>query len=115
MATSIVFFSQYFVGSVFLDVSETIFDNKLRTDLQKYAPSVDAAEVIAAGGTMVRSVVSHAELPPVLLAYDKSIIATFYLATAGSCLAFLTSFGMGFKKIPKTGKKKEKKEGESTA
>ncbi|OAL20504.1 hypothetical protein AYO22_08805 [Fonsecaea multimorphosa] len=101
IATSQIFFWQYLGGAVFLAVAETIFTNSLRSSLRTYAPGVNPDTIIDVGAAAVRSSVSSGQLPGVLRAYNHAIVSTFYLAVGASSAAFLTSFGMGFQRLPK--------------
>ncbi|WYZ44857.1 hypothetical protein EsH8_VIII_000173 [Colletotrichum jinshuiense] len=105
MATLI--FMQTFSGAVIITAAQTIFSEGLGNNLEKYAPSVDAQTVLAAGGTGFRTVVSEEELPGVLIAYAKSLSEVFYLCIAIGGLVFVFSWGMGWVDIRK--KKTEKK------
>ncbi|KAJ9350233.1 hypothetical protein DTO282F9_6447 [Paecilomyces variotii] len=110
IASSQVFFFQYLGGAIFLAVGETIFTNGLRYSLQTYAPNVDAQTIINAGASGVRTTTPPADLAAVLLAYNHALVHTFYLALGGSAASFLTSFGMGWQRIPrKAAKKKDEK------
>ncbi|KAI1617443.1 DNA repair protein RAD50 [Exophiala viscosa] len=100
MATSQVFFFQYLGGTVFLAVAETIFTSALRSGLRDDAPNVNAELIINAGATAVRSVLSEANLPGVLRAYNHAIICTFNLAVAGTSAAFFACIGLGWKPLP---------------
>ncbi|KAJ9260816.1 hypothetical protein DTO195F2_4429 [Paecilomyces variotii] len=111
IASSQVFFFQYLGGAIFLAVGETIFTNGLRSSLQTYAPNVDAQTIINAGASGVRTTAPPADLADVLLAYNHALVHTFYLALGGSAASFLTSFGMGWQRIPrKAAKKKDEKD-----
>ncbi|KAJ9249768.1 hypothetical protein DTO207G8_6555 [Paecilomyces variotii] len=110
IASSQVFFFQYLGGAIFLAVGETIFTNGLRSSLQTYAPNVDAQTIINAGASGVRTTAPPVDLAAVLLAYNHALVHTFYLALGGSAASFLTSFGMGWQRIPrKAAKKKDEK------
>ncbi|KAK5452022.1 hypothetical protein LTS15_007745 [Exophiala xenobiotica] len=112
MATSQVFFFQYLGGTIFLALAETIFTSSLRSALRHDAPGVNADRAIDAGASAVRSVVTKADLPGVLQAYNHAIVDTFYLAVGGTCAAFFVCFGLGWQKLPqKETKKKDKVEG----
>ncbi|KAI8244231.1 Efflux pump mlcE [Colletotrichum sp. SAR 10_96] len=105
MATLV--FAQTLSGAVFLTFAELIFTEGLGKNLEKYAPSVDAKTILAAGGTGFREVVSASELPGVVMAYSKSISEVFYLCVALSGCVFILGWGMGWVDIRK--KKAEKK------
>lgn len=108
VAMALVTFGQTFGGAVFLAIAETILSNQLRLNIPKYAPSVSAASIIAAGGSgpAVRAAVGDnpAGLIGTLVAYSKSIDAVYWFAAGAAGLMFFVSFGMGWKDI----RKKEK-------
>ncbi|MCJ1356954.1 MAG: hypothetical protein MMC33_006950 [Icmadophila ericetorum] len=97
--TALVVFSQQFGGAVFLSLAQVIFGTSLRHNLAFYAPDVNAEAVITAGATAVRSAVSAASLPGVLLAYTKAFDHVMYLTTGAAGGALLFAFGMGWVKM----------------
>lgn len=106
VAMALVSFGQTFGGAVFLAIAATILSNQLRVDIPKYAPGVDTAAVIAAGGSgpAVRAAVGEdnvAGLAGTLLAYSKSVDAVYWFAAGAAGLMFFVSFGMGWKDIRK--------------
>ncbi|KAJ5911555.1 uncharacterized protein N7473_000858 [Penicillium subrubescens] len=101
IAMSILMFTQTLSGAVFLTFSDVIFSTGLKTLIPKYEPDVSAQVVIAAGATGIRDVVSDQNLPGVLKAYAKSVDHVFYLVAAMGVVAFVFSFGMGWKDIRK--------------
>jgi mitochondrial fission protein ELM1 len=64
---SLVMFSQSFGGSIFLAFAETMFSSSLKSELARYAPSVNPEVVIAAGATAIRTVVAKDELAGVFV------------------------------------------------
>ncbi|OAL38890.1 hypothetical protein AYO20_01641 [Fonsecaea nubica] len=110
IATSQIFFWQYLGGAIFLAVAETIFTNSLRSSLRTYVPGINPESVIDVGAAAVRSSVPHSQLEGVLRAYNHALVSTFYLAVGASSAAFLTSFGMGFQRLPKKESKKKSEE-----
>lgn len=105
VAMALVTFGQTFGGAVFLAIGETILSNQLRVNIPKYAPGVNTAAVIAAGGSgpAVRAAVGNdpAGLAGTLLAYSKSVDAVYWFAAGAAGLMFLASWGMGWKDIRK--------------
>ncbi|KAK1974027.1 major facilitator superfamily transporter [Colletotrichum cereale] len=99
MATLI--FLQTFGAAIFLTVAAVIFNEGLGTNLAKYAPSVDAKTILAAGGTGFRTVVPQADLPGVLMAYSRSIGEVLYLLVSLGCVTFVLAWGMGWTDIRK--------------
>lgn len=98
---SLVVFCQTFGGSIFLTIGELVFNSGLTDGLKKYAPTVDAHAVVAAGATSFRKVVSPEDLPKVLSAYNTAINHDFYLAAGASVGAFVCCFAMGWHSIKK--------------
>lgn len=99
LAISLVMFSQTFGGAMFLAASNTILTNSLKTEIPKFASSVDVQTIINAGATGVRNVVLTTDLEGVLLAYAKSIDGVFYLVAGSSVACFVFSWGIGWKDI----------------
>ncbi|RAL02600.1 MDR family MFS transporter [Aspergillus ibericus CBS 121593] len=97
--------AQTFGGAIFLAVAEVIFAQALKANIPRYAPSVEAATVIAAGATGFRDVVSAQELPGVLVAYAKSVGEVFYLSAALSVVQFGFAWGVGWRSVKKKGEK----------
>lgn len=98
---STLMFFQTLGSAILLTIADTIFNNSLKTEIPKYAPSVNPETVISAGATAVRNVVSKSDLPGVLLAYSKSFDRVFYLAAGLSVGFFIAGFGLGWKDIRK--------------
>jgi hypothetical protein len=107
VVTSIAVFFQFFGGAIFLAISENIFVSKLVDSLHVYAPSLDAEMVVAAGAEGLRKVVNmetvggddQLVLAGALVAYNKAIMQTFWLAVAGGIAAFVASFGMEWRNL----------------
>ncbi|KAI3326429.1 MFS general substrate transporter [Xylariaceae sp. AK1471] len=108
MATSILSFSQTLSSSIFLTVSQTIFQNQLISNLAAKAPEIDAASVISIGVTALRKSVTSEQLPAVLQAYNNALIQTFYVAVAASALSILGPLCMDWISL-KTPETKENK------
>ena len=77
IGTTIIVFTQFLSGSVFLAIAQSIFQGRLRELLSLYAPAEDAGAIIAAGATTVRDLVAAADLPQVLHAYNAAVTETF--------------------------------------
>jgi hypothetical protein len=87
--TALVMFAQTLGGSLFISVGQNIFQNQLFNILRTDAPSANAAELVAAGATMLRKVVSGPVLQQVLVAYNDAITQTFYVAVAIGALSLI--------------------------
>jgi MFS family permease len=88
---SIVTFFQFFGSSIFLAVAQSVFSNKLASELAKHVPDVDVSTLTRLGTSAVRDFVSEAELPAVLAAYNTAITSTFYVAAGASACGVFTS------------------------
>ena len=101
IAMALLTFSQTFGGAVFLAIANAIFNNSLKDQLEMRVPGSNIQQIIKAGATGIRDLVSEEELPGVLMAYAKSVDAVFYLAIAASVCMFTTSWGLGWNDIRK--------------
>ncbi|GAD91480.1 MFS multidrug transporter [Paecilomyces variotii No. 5] len=101
IAMSVLMFFQTLGGAITITIADTIFNNSLKTEIPRYAPSVNAKMVISAGATAIRDVVSKKDLPNVLLAYSKSFDHVFYFAAGLSVAFFCFAWGLGWKDIRK--------------
>lgn len=72
-------------ASVGVSAGETIFRSSLPHLLMKDAPKVDVNVVINAGATEIRKLVSPAELPGLLLAYNDALTKMFVSALCQTC------------------------------
>ncbi|KAI9879279.1 MAG: hypothetical protein M1830_009009 [Pleopsidium flavum] len=108
VAMSSFVFCQYFGGAIMVVLAQTIFTNSLRETVPKYAPSVNAETVIAAGSTRMRQIVPSSEITGVLLAYSTSIDRIFYLCASIAVVSFFFSCFMGWQDIRKKGAKTDR-------
>ena len=103
--TATLIFGQTFSGALFISIANSIFTNKLRSELTQRIPSIPADTIIAAGATGVRKLVSPDLLLAAEWAYSKAIQNVFYFAIAASiCLLFAT-MNLGWTDIRKKKKK----------
>ncbi|KAJ5730545.1 uncharacterized protein N7483_005053 [Penicillium malachiteum] len=103
LAMAIIIFWQNIGGATSLIAANAIFDNSLRSELQKRAAeiSVSPDTIINAGVRSIRSLVSGSELTAVLAAYAKSVDKVMYLGIAVSLTVIVVSPGLGWKDIRK--------------
>lgn len=87
--TAIVMFSQTLGGAVFVSVAQNVFQNQLLHNIQMYAPGADAARLVSAGATMLRSVAHGPLLHQVLIAYNRAVTETFYVAVGMGALSLI--------------------------
>lgn len=108
IALALLVFTQNFSAAVFLSLADVIFTNSLKSEIPKYAPSVDPEVVIAAGSTGVYGSVSKTVLHGVLKAYAESVNRVFYMAASTAVVGFVFCWGMGWKDIRKKDQKEPK-------
>lgn len=101
VAMAILMFCQTLSGSIFLTLSNVIFDAGLESTLKKYAPNVNANLIMDVGATEIRNIVTPANLPGVLKAYATSCDYVFYLTASLGVVVFFAAFGMGWTDIRK--------------
>ena len=94
IATALVMFFQQLGGALFIAVGQSVFQNKLIPQMQQVDPSLSALDITMAGATGLKSLVPVSELPAVLVAYAKSLNATFQVAIAMAGLAAVMACGV---------------------
>jgi hypothetical protein len=99
IATALIVFFQQLGGALFISVGQSVFQNKLFPQMQAIDPSLTAEEIIKAGATGLKALVSKDQLPDVLVAYAKSLSATFLVAVAMSALAVVMACFVEWKSI----------------
>lgn len=87
-------------GALSISIAQNIFSNTLLEQLEEKVPQLNPLQIIAAGATHVRDVVTSSQLlQPVLEAYDTAVTRAFILPIAVSCIAFLVSLLFEWKSI----------------
>ena len=76
-----------------------MLDNTLVNLISQKIPGIDPSDIISAGATGIRNIVSSQMLPLVLDAYNSAIRDVFIMAIVTGGLAFLVSFGFEWKSI----------------
>ncbi|KAL7629499.1 MFS sugar transporter [Parahypoxylon ruwenzoriense] len=88
--TSIMVFVQTVGGALFVSVGQTVFTNKLLSELATLVPSLDPRVILTAGATNLQRIISPADIPNVALAYSNALTTAFVVGTA---LTAFTVFG----------------------
>jgi hypothetical protein len=86
-------------GAISVSVAQNIFVNGLVKQIPIYAPDVDPLVVFNAGATHIAEVVSVADLPGVLQAYNLALDQAFILPIAVGGIAFCLSFFVEWKSV----------------
>lgn len=93
-------------------VANTIFQEELRGNIRKLAPSIPVEAAIAAGGSAkaVRGLARGDKelLQHILRAFSNSFDSLMYLFMACSILSFFACFGMGWVDLRKLNKTTDK-------
>lgn len=101
VAMAMMMFAQMLGTAVMQVVANVLFLEVLKADLSSKISPAEVQAVIMAGATKFRSVVSAAELPGVLFAYNKSVTAVFWLVCGLGGLAVFSGAMMGSVQVPK--------------
>lgn len=88
--TAAVIFFQTFGGALLISVAQNVFQNQLIANLRTYVPDINPETVISTGATSIATTISQEFLPRVLVAYNRALDQTFYVAVA---MAALSIFG----------------------
>lgn len=101
IGNSILAFAMFLGGAVFVSAANNLEDQGLITFLHQLVPNVNPEIIAAAGATGFRKVVSKADLPKVILAYNHALMQTFYISAGSSAAGALAAFGMGWVNLKK--------------
>ncbi|KAF2261430.1 major facilitator superfamily transporter [Lojkania enalia] len=97
--TAILSFAQTLGGAVFVAVGQNLFIDRFTKGLSQI-PGIDPARVVDAGATELKHMVSPAQLPPVLEAYNKSLTqGPFFAALIVACLMVPSALGMEWRSV----------------
>lgn len=113
--TSMIAFVQTLGASIWLAVSQAVFENRLLADLRgvDLGPTLQPADLLNIGATNVANVVPAAALPAVLNAFDNALSRTYLLATAMAATTMVGSLAMEWKSVKKSKKKDDKEAAEA--
>lgn len=92
-------FFQFFGSTIFIAIAQTVFTNRLVSEIAKNAPDVNQHAFLHAGSASVRNMVTSQQLPTILAAYNSAITSTFYVAVGASVAAVIASFGLEWKNV----------------
>lgn len=89
-----VSFFQMFGGSLFIAISQTIFNEQLVKELMKNVPTINVPALLAAGTIGLHKVATPEQLPGVIQSFNVALMDTFYLGAATAAMSFLFSLGL---------------------
>lgn len=106
-STSILF--QQLGPVLFIAVSQSVILNQLLPQMQAINPDLTALDIIRAGSTGLKTLVTETQLPAVLVSYANSLDMIFKITAGLSTIAIILAFGVEWKNI-KRDKKTNNKE-----
>ena len=108
---SILNFTIFLGGTIFVTVSQTLLEGQLSQKLGKVVPNLNFANLTGSGATSLRKLVPADKLALALKAYNDSMRSIWYLGLALACSAFIFSFGLQWKSVKA---KKDAKDAEAS-
>lgn len=92
-------FINFFAGSTFITVSQTLLENGLIAGLKDILPNLDARNISSGGASAIRDMISPDQLPNVLRVYNNSIRSIWYLGLGLACLVFVACWGFEWRSV----------------
>lgn len=96
-STSVLF--QQLGPVLFIAVSQSVIVNQLLPRIQEINPDLTAIDIIRAGTTGLKTLVTEAQLPTVLVSYANSLDLVFKITAGLSVVAFMLALGVEWKNI----------------
>jgi ABC-type Fe3+-siderophore transport system permease subunit len=87
--TAIIIFAQNFSSTLFIAVAQNLFQSMLVTGVERFAPSIDPQEVVAAGAADLSKHFPPDALPLLKLAYNVAVTGPYYIFLAGAGLSLV--------------------------
>jgi MFS family permease len=98
IGVSLITLSQMVSGSIFVSVSQSIFQNTI-VGIHNVYPNISVDTLLTTGATNIPALFSDDQLLRVLPIYRNAIVNTFYVALALSCLSILGALGTEWKSM----------------
>lgn len=99
IGTAIVMFSQTLGGALFISVAQNVFTNRLLQNVKAIVPDLDPMAVMNAGATTLQQVIPSQYLAGVRLAYNDSLMDTFYVGVAMAAVSFFGAILFEWKSV----------------
>ncbi|KIV78208.1 hypothetical protein PV11_09949 [Exophiala sideris] len=97
--TALVMFMQTFGGALFVSVAQNVFNNRLISNLPKYAPGIDPSIIVKVGATSLRNDIPAKYLQGVLYAYNLALTNTWYISVAMTSLQLIGAVFVEWKSV----------------
>ena len=110
VATSTSMLFQQLGPVLFIAVAQSVILNQLLPQMQAINPDLTTIDILQAGTTGLKTLVTETQLPSVLASYANSLDLIFKIAAGLSTVAFILTFGVEWKSI-KIDKKAKDAEG----
>lgn len=107
IGVTLLAFCNFFSGTLFVAVCQTVLTNTLSSRLSQRLPGFDASAIANTGATKIRDLVAPDKVPMVLDVYNLALVRIFYVALALASLAFLSSFLIEWRSVKKIEKEVE--------
>jgi hypothetical protein len=99
IATALTLFAQQLGGTILLAGAQALLLNILLPAMQAINPAITTDDIVAAGATGLKSLVSGSDLATTLVAYAKGLDRAFLISLGGGGLALLSAFGVEWKSV----------------
>ena len=99
LGLTIILFVQNFGPALFVSVAQTVFTNRLSTNLLHLVPDATVARIEAFGLTEIKREFVGNMLDRVVLAFSRSIIEAWYVALGLAYVAILGSLAAKWKSV----------------
>lgn len=97
--TALVMFTQTFGGALFVSVAQNVFNNRLISEIPKFAQGFDPSIVLHVGATSLKEQVPARLLPGVQYAYNLALTNTWYISVAMSSLQLVAAVFVEWKSV----------------
>lgn len=101
LGLAVVLFGQDFGPSVFVSVAQTIFTNRLSTNLGRLAPNLDVSRIESMGLTDLKKSFHPHQLSEVIAGFHESLSQTWYLAVGLTCFSLVGSLATEWRSVKK--------------
>lgn len=88
-------------GAIALTAAQSVFLNRILPEIQKLDPDLTSKDIIAAGATGLKALVTEGQLPILLKAYAGALDGPFKVAAAFSVVGVFVAFAIEWKSIKK--------------
>ncbi|KAF7367349.1 Major facilitator superfamily transporter [Mycena sanguinolenta] len=97
--TAINIFLQSLGGSLFISVAQSVFQNKLISELVARVPGISPELILTAGATNLKNAVDPQYLSAVLEVYNDALVIAFRVATAMAGISIIGALAVEWKSV----------------